>query len=898
MAKTIAQLRAEAQTIKNATIVGENTATRVGGFGEDIVDYLDTEVDNTFATGEAVGDVSLFDELSDLDGKTTSEKHEMIPDGNVVEEVIGTVDSTFERAFISDRVTTDFDVSVGAVTGIMDWYGSVQAYNSYKVSPKISLKDAEEIVASGLYTWTSTYVGLCICASDDSVLYRNTNNSSIDIDLSSYPTASYFRCTMSSTGTPPSVAVTYDHNLLRRATSKTVEEEDEMPVSGNGVYDALDSLNTEITGNIASLDEEITDTITSFRGEIFGNVKTYGQSDCTANTILKADGTTKAYNNYYTSDYISVSTDNKTDFSGVFGSNSNYHGVHFYDANKDSSTAQPYITGLNSFRIDFADYPNVKYFRFCGMNPSASVSGGLYLPDKMDYVYPSVKTLECFFKSDEDVLGVNSSVVGNQNLGSGTPVATSANCACSKTCVLSKLFIVVNKAGAVTIGIGVLDQHMIPVIRSYFTANAYQAGYNTIDISDQQQILYAGEQIFFIYNSESTVQIKYWTSSSEEYADMDCPYGSMSSLGYYGTNYLLLTLAYEAISVESFFAMQSEVEELQSTITSLQESSFIYDESGNPYKLKIVNGSLVPVSQLFRKVVILGNSLTWHNYADTLGWYGRDRSMASTTDDVSWPKLFERILQKKQPTATVTGVLMSAWESAGDGNRDITRSSLSSTKAKLDAALSSDTDLIIYRCGENGIVNDSSVYAEEILDLIDYCLATAPSATVVMCSLFWPNANKDAAIKSAATERRYQYVVAGRAFSSHVEIVGDFMVDSDDGYEKLIGRGHSHTNDVGFYNWTNYLASQLGYSSDMLDELHGISITSSLEHGYKIKEKHAPYKALVTVLVYEETAPTISVTDGSGTSVATTTHQLTDVGSYTYAITFLMPDSDVTVTLS
>lgn len=44
MAKTIAELRTEAQTIKNATITGENTATRVGGTIEDAVDYL-SEVD-------------------------------------------------------------------------------------------------------------------------------------------------------------------------------------------------------------------------------------------------------------------------------------------------------------------------------------------------------------------------------------------------------------------------------------------------------------------------------------------------------------------------------------------------------------------------------------------------------------------------------------------------------------------------------------------------------------------------------------------------------------------------------------------------------------------------------------------------------------------------------------
>ena len=42
----------------------------------------------SFSSGETVGDVSLFDELSDLDNKTSAEKAAMIPDGNVIEEIV------------------------------------------------------------------------------------------------------------------------------------------------------------------------------------------------------------------------------------------------------------------------------------------------------------------------------------------------------------------------------------------------------------------------------------------------------------------------------------------------------------------------------------------------------------------------------------------------------------------------------------------------------------------------------------------------------------------------------------------------------------------------------------------------------------------------------------------
>lgn len=62
MAKTIAQLRTEAQTIKNETVVGANTAMRVGGFCDDIVDYLEDNPSAVAVANDGVNDLSLSDE--------------------------------------------------------------------------------------------------------------------------------------------------------------------------------------------------------------------------------------------------------------------------------------------------------------------------------------------------------------------------------------------------------------------------------------------------------------------------------------------------------------------------------------------------------------------------------------------------------------------------------------------------------------------------------------------------------------------------------------------------------------------------------------------------------------------------------------------------------------------
>lgn len=99
MAKTIAQLRQEAQTIRDASAVGENTATRVGGAIEDVVDYLDTEVtDGNFASGENIENVSIFDDTADLTGKTDAQKALMLPNGKIVDAIeaqIANVSSSF-----------------------------------------------------------------------------------------------------------------------------------------------------------------------------------------------------------------------------------------------------------------------------------------------------------------------------------------------------------------------------------------------------------------------------------------------------------------------------------------------------------------------------------------------------------------------------------------------------------------------------------------------------------------------------------------------------------------------------------------------------------------------------------------------------------------------------------
>ena len=242
---------------------------------------------------------------------------------------------------------------------------------------------------------------------------------------------------------------------------------------------------------------------------------------------------------------------------------------------------------------------------------------------------------------------------------------------------------------------------------------------------------------------------------------------------------------------------------------------------------------------------------------------------------------------------------MRNWDSAGDGNRNITSTNLAANKKLLDNALTPTTDLIMFRAGENGSTSGGNGYKNEILALIDYCLTKSPLATIVICGEFWYNSVKDTAIYNAALERGYQYITAGAQFSKYVEMRGDFHIDSKDKHELLLIPGVlSHMSDHGFYLWAHHGAKTLGYEKELLDVLHSIDIKSTLPKGFKIKDTKCPYKALVTILTYESTPPTISVQTKSGLNVGTNSHDLTGVVSnYTTAFTFLMPNEDVVVTL-
>ena len=297
----------------------------------------------------------------------------------------------------------------------------------------------------------------------------------------------------------------------------------------------------------------------------------------------------------------------------------------------------------------------------------------------------------------------------------------------------------------------------------------------------------------------------------------------------------------------------------------------------------------------FKNVQLFGNSLTNHGYLPSIGWYGADEwAMAASTREMGWNKRFLNILKQKQPEAKLQSFNIALLE------RYPTNYLTEEAFAELiaEAKIDPDVDLFIFKAGEN---NTDTVNFEKALDvMVSYLGKTYPKATILMCTCFWANAEKDAAIANIANKYGTKYLTSTGGGES--ELLGDMTYGEEGELHPIIHGGVAgHVSDYGFYLWTNKLAEFFGYTPDT--DNYNINITAAID--YRILRTTKPAGGVVSILVQTETQPSCTVTTEDGSAVTVTWHSMADVQwqttpSYkpTYVATFTMPNQDVNVALN
>ena len=490
-------------------------------------------------------------------------------------------------------------------------------------------------------------------------------------------------------------------------------------------------------------------------------------------------------------------------------------------------------------------------------------------------------------------------------------VMTTKNSAASEEGILKSIKVNALKDGVAKFAVAFLDQRNWMVDAKVFNLDV-KAGTNEYFVGKLGIKVQAGYQLFAWVNPYiddgsglTGSKIPYLRAQSQEDIEHEIIYGKDNSelvrlnTPNGGRTYMTYTIN----TFDSIFALKSENEALTEKVErqakEIRRLNFVYDAEGTPYKISVVDGSISLKRQYFRNIFCIGNSLTKHFIAPQIGYYGNSWPMAATSEKMGWCALVGRIFGQKQDNVEVHTANIASMER--NPSNYLTDSAVASL---LGNGISDNTDLVIYKGGENN--NSTSDYVKGVDYMIGYIVKHYPKATILMTTSFWPSPVKEHAHEYVATKYNLNLLDIGTEIGKTKEMLGDFTVGGNgDEYEikeyPIVHSGVAgHVADYGFYKLANKIASFYGYEE--LNEVHDIKITSSVD--YKILRTKGVYQGLISILVKESNAPTISIIDNDGNEISSTCHDMSSViwmnePTYkpTFVFTFVMPNSDVNVTI-
>ena len=126
------------------------------------------------------------------------------------------------------------------------------------------------------------------------------------------------------------------------------------------------------------------------------------------------------------------------------------------------------------------------------------------------------------------------------------------------------------------------------------------------------------------------------------------------------------------------------------------------------------------------KLLFLGNSITRHGKAESLGWLG-DWGMAASGAEKDYVHTLVRLLEENGKCVSYCVANLSEWERTRD---------MSLLSSRYAAAKAFGADIVIVRLGENaGLTENLSAFLPCYRDMTAYF--TADGARAVITDLFW-----------------------------------------------------------------------------------------------------------------------------------------------------------------
>lgn len=377
---------------------------------------------------------------------------------------------------------------------------------------------------------------------------------------------------------------------------------------------------------------------------------------------------------------------------------------------------------------------------------------------------------------------------------------------------LNSIFLKVSGTGGnMRFGIGFIDQRNWAIIRDEFSLKVV-SGTQTINVLDKNLTINDGELIFvFLDDANAAPMFSPGTQEGHDlmlYNDQTADAALFRLATTYG-GYITLSWTVDTINSD-LFATKPEVQKVNNDLKIVNEAIIqtnsklgtAIDYLGNRYDLRVVDGVVIPIPMRYKKALVIGNSITKHPIKEGVWWgvWG----MAATKKEFDLVSTLEKGLKVIDDSATAEGFNVALWERNFNTDKD----------ALFNGVLAPDTDLVIFRLGENVIdlVNFESAFDE----LVSYTISKCPKAKFVITGVFWTKAEKDIAMSNIAEKYGITFVKMSDLDTPENKIkVGD-VVWGDDGLEHTITQSSGvagHPNNLGQKRQGNRMLLSVDYKT-------------------------------------------------------------------------------------
>ena len=286
----------------------------------------------------------------------------------------------------------------------------------------------------------------------------------------------------------------------------------------------------------------------------------------------------------------------------------------------------------------------------------------------------------------------------------------------------------VKQAGTYNFAIGNIDQNDLIVSPRTFQKQL-NAGYNTLDVINEEREIFYGEQLFFEAH-DNTV----YAAKGERNLIQDAQHIT-SNAGYsgkimYGTDNAIpfnYKVADESTKEKAEILKQKvdKIEPIVSGLELFKKTPMLVSPNGTKYRLIVDNsGILSTVSSIPNKVAVFGNSILSHHWLQGMG-------MAASAPDKDYFSLVKSYILSKNPSASVVRGNGADWESEPSKRKEVFDS-------KMKQSLSADTDIVILQFGDNLNTDEKRKNLEtDIPNLVSWIRSVSPRALIYWVGIYY-----------------------------------------------------------------------------------------------------------------------------------------------------------------